>query len=79
MLFDMEADPGQKTNVIEQHPEVVRQMRQAWDQWWEQTRPMLVNESAPMSKTRPFHELYFRQLNSGGIPEWAPEWAGGRQ
>ena len=79
LLFDMEADPGQKNNVIDQHPQVVQQMRQAWEQWWEQTRPMLVNESAPMSKTRPFHELYFKQLDNGGIPEWTPEWTGGRQ
>ncbi|MEY3225984.1 MAG: Arylsulfatase, partial [Planctomycetota bacterium] len=79
LLFDMEADPGQKTNVSDQHPDVVRQMRTAWDDWWEQTRPLLVNESTPMSKTRPFHQLYFQQVQNGGIPDWNPEWAGGRQ
>ena len=78
-LFDMVADPAQKLNVIDQHPQVVQQMRQAWDEWWEHTKPLLVNETAPMSKTRPFYELYFQQLNSSGIPEWAPEWSGGRQ
>jgi arylsulfatase len=78
-LFDMQADPGQQTNVIDQHPDVVLKMRKAWDDWWEQTRPLLVNESAPMSKIRPFHQLYFQQLQNGGIPEWSPEWTGGRQ
>jgi len=75
-LFDMEVDPGQTTNVIGQHPEVVEQMRTAWNEWWTITRPMMVNESAPMSPTRPFYELYNAQFRAGGIPEWAPKWSG---
>ena len=71
-LFDMDADPGQTTNVINQHPDVVAEMRSAWDDWWKATRPMMVNESVPMSATRPFHELYRAQLNAGGIPDWTP-------
>jgi arylsulfatase len=75
-LFDMEADPGQTTNVLEQHPEVVEQMRTAWQEWWTVTRPMMVNETAAMSPTRPFHVLYNAQFRAGGIPEWAPKWSG---
>jgi arylsulfatase len=75
-LFDMDADPGQTTNVIEQHPEVVEQMRTAWQEWWTVTRPMMVNEAAPMSPVRPFHKLYNAQFRAGGIPEWAPQWSG---
>ncbi len=71
-LYDMEADPGQTTNVIEKFPDVARAMRAAYDEWWTGTRPMMVNESAPLSKTRPFHELYRQQLESVGIPEWKP-------
>lgn len=71
-LFDMETDPGQTKNVIEQYPEVVREIRTAYDAWWKATRPMMVNETAAMSPTRPFHELYEAQLASGGIPEWTP-------
>lgn len=71
-LFDMEADPGQTKNVIEQHPDVVNEIRAAYDKWWKVTRPMMVNESAAMSPTRPFHELYNAQLADGGIPEWKP-------
>jgi arylsulfatase len=52
-LYDMQKDPGQTTNVIDQHPEVVAAMRKAYDQWWRATRPMMVNEGAPMSPTRP--------------------------
>ncbi len=69
-LYDMLADPGQKTNVIDQHPEVVAEMRSVYDKWWEATKPMMVNEDVPMSKTRPFHVLYKKQLQESGIPDW---------
>lgn len=71
-LYDMQKDPGQTTNVIDQHPEVVAAMRKAYDQWWRATRPMMVNEGVPMSPTRPFHELYKKQIQTTGIPKWAP-------
>ena len=69
-LFDMQADPGQQNNVIEDHPEIVKTMRDAYDRWWKKTRPMMVNETAPMSPTRPFHVLHEKQLKAGGIPMW---------
>ncbi len=71
-LFDMEADPGQTKNVIEQHPDIVKEIRTDYDAWWKATRPMMVNETAAMSPTRPFHELYKAQLANSGIPEWKP-------
>lgn len=69
-LFDMENDPGQATNVIEQYPEVVEQMRTAYAEWWKETRPLMINESAPMSPTRPFHVDFRRQKKETGIPVW---------
>jgi arylsulfatase len=71
-LYDMLEDPGQQKNIIDQHPQVVAEMRAAYDKWWRETRPLMVNEDAPMSPTRPFHELYEAQLKAGGIPEWTP-------
>lgn len=71
-LFDMQNDPGQTKNVIEEHPEVVRAMRAAYDAWWKATRPLMVNEDAPMSKVRPFWQLYEAQMKDGGIPLWRP-------
>ena len=71
-LFDMEADPGQTKNVIEQFPDEVKEFRTVYDAWWKETRPMMVNETAPMSPVRPFHELYKAQLANGGIPDWKP-------
>ncbi len=69
-LYDMRVDPGQETNVIEENPDVVKAMRAAYDVWWKKTRPLMVNEAAPMSPTRPFHVLYYKQLEAGGIPRW---------
>jgi L-rhamnose mutarotase len=45
-------------------------MRKAYDEWWKVTRPMMVNETAEMSVTKPYHELYHKQLKEKGIPEW---------
>ena len=69
-MYDMGKDPGQTTNVIDDFPEVVKEMRAAYDAWWKATRPLMVNEDVPMSPTRPFHVLYNRQLEESGIPDW---------
>lgn len=66
----MRADPSQTTNIIEQHPDVVEQFRTFYSKWWSDTKPLMVNESAPMSQTRPFHVLYEEQIRASGIPEW---------
>jgi arylsulfatase len=69
-LFDMQQDPNQRNNVLEQYPKVAAQMRDAYDRWWKKTRPLMVNEQAALSPTRPFHELYKQQELAGGIPAW---------
>jgi arylsulfatase len=71
-LYDMPADPGQTTNVIEQHPEVEKEMRAAYDTWWQEVRPLMVNEDAVYEGAAPFIENYGAQLQSKGIPEWVP-------
>jgi arylsulfatase len=69
-LFDMQKDPNQEHNVIGDHPKVVAEMKAAYNAWWKVTRPLMVNEKAPMSPTRPFHVLYKKQLDDKGIPAW---------
>ena len=71
-LFDLLADPGQKTDVAARHPGVVKEMRDAYDKFWKDARPLMVNEQAPMSKTRPFHVWFKEQMEQGGIPPWSP-------
>jgi arylsulfatase len=71
-LYDMQADPGQTKNVIADFPQEAAAMHAAWDAWWKQTRPLMVNETAPLSPTRPWHELFRAQQAAGGIGEWKP-------
>jgi hypothetical protein len=66
----MDKDPGQTTDVAQKHSDAVEAMRSAYDFWWKETRPMMVNETAPLSPTRPFHELYNQQAKTTGIPKW---------
>lgn len=71
-LYDIEADPGETTNVIAQHPKVSAKMRAAYNAWWAETRPLMVNEEVPLAPERPFWVLYEKQLNGQGIPTWEP-------
>ena len=71
-LYDMSADPGQTTNVLEDHPDVAKRMLEAFDRFWKEARPLMVNENVPMSKTRPYHVAYRKQEQDGGIPDWTP-------
>jgi len=47
-LYDLRTDPAQTANVIEQHPEIVREMRAHYEGWWSQVAPR-VNEFAPVT------------------------------
>jgi arylsulfatase len=67
-LYDLEADPGERKNVIADHPEVVVRLREAYEKWWSDVRPLLVNEDAVGPKSNPFKEMYWRQF---GKPEEA--------
>jgi arylsulfatase len=69
-LYDINADPFEQHNVIINHPEVVAKMRKAYDTWWTETLPLMVNEKTPNSPTRPFDLLYENQLREMGIPLW---------
>jgi len=64
-LFDLETDPGEKRNVIAEHPEAVVKLRAAYDQWWSEILPALENEHAVGPKVNPFKELYWKQFGVG--------------
>jgi arylsulfatase len=65
-LFDVKADPGEKTDVADKHPDVVKELDAAYDKWWDSVQPGLVNEDAVGPKVNPFKELYEKQF---GGPE----------
>lgn len=68
-LYDLENDPGETTNVIDQHPEVVAQLRAAYDAWWEEVQPYMVNEDAQGPEINPFQALYYEQFGGSPTPE----------
>lgn len=74
-LSDITADPGERTNVAEQYPEVVKQLRAAYDPWWSSTESLLVNEGLPWVNAgdSPLNVRYDKQLKRMGIPEWEPK------
>jgi arylsulfatase len=69
-LFDMEHDPGQTTNVIDQFPETAEAMKAAYSDFWDEARPLMINENVPSSPIRPYHEGFAAQQEAEGIPEW---------
>ena len=69
-LYDMKNDPGQTEDISENNPEMVQSMRSAYEKFWKEARPLMVNEGVPMSSDRPFHLLYAKQLEKEGIPDW---------
>ncbi|MEL6109549.1 MAG: sulfatase/phosphatase domain-containing protein, partial [Planctomycetota bacterium] len=71
-LYDIQNDPYEKTNVADEHPEVVAQMRSAFDAWWDETLPLMVNENAPYAEQQPATVRYEKQLQERGIPNWEP-------
>jgi arylsulfatase len=64
-LYDLRVDPGETKNVIGEHPEVVAKLRAAYDQWWNDVQPLLVNENVVGPKINPFKELYWKQFGGG--------------
>ena len=45
-LYDIKADPGQKTNVAEAHPEVVQRMQAFYEDWWSELLPTFSQDAA---------------------------------
>jgi arylsulfatase len=63
-LFDVKADPGEKTDVADKHPDVVKELDAAYDKWWASVQEQLVNENAVGPKVNPFKELYEKQFGN---------------
>ncbi|MBL9191288.1 MAG: arylsulfatase [Opitutaceae bacterium] len=64
-LFDLQTDPGEQTNVAARHAPVVERLAAAYEAWWTDTRPLLVNEDAPLASMNPLKELYWKQFGGG--------------
>ena len=73
-LYDIDKDPAEISNIASSHPEVVKELRSAYDEWWASARPLMVNEGLPTVKPedQPLTVRYEKQLEENGIPEWSP-------
>lgn len=64
-LFDLSVDYGQQHDVAARHPEVVRELSAAFDRWWSECLPLMVNEKAVGPKLNPFAVWYWEQFGGG--------------
>ena len=64
-LFDIKRDPGQGLNCAAQHPDIVKHLAAAYDRWWLEIQPCLVNEDAfkTAPTVNPFKQQYEKQVN----------------
>ena len=64
-MFDPSVDYGQKNDVIDRHPDVARELAGAFDRWWVECLPLMVNEKVVGPKLNPFAEWYWLQYGGG--------------
>ena len=64
-LYDLAADPGETRNVIADHPDAVASLRAAYDKWWTEVQPLLVNEDVIGPKMNPMKVLFWKQFGGG--------------
>jgi len=74
-LFDLKKDPGQTNDIASRQSEVVKKLSAAYDRWWTNVLPDLVNEGAYKTapKTNSFKEEYWNQFGGGPKPGSNPE------
>jgi len=65
-LFDLKSDYAEKIDVAAKHPNVVKELSTAFDKFWSEAVPLMVNENAVGPTINPFQELYYQQF--GGSP-----------
>jgi arylsulfatase len=61
-LFDLRADPGEKTEVGSQYNEIVRDLEARYETWWKSIKSQLVNEDAVGPAVNPFKEIFEKQF-----------------
>jgi arylsulfatase len=64
-LYDLQADPAQGKDVSDEHAGVVQALRDAYETWWKDVQPLLVNEDVAAPKMNPLKALYWEQFGGG--------------
>ena len=65
-LYDIAQDIGQKNDVAAAHPAVIQKLDAAYDQWWQEVLPLMVNENAVGPTVNPFKERFWKQFPGPG-------------
>jgi arylsulfatase A-like enzyme len=60
-LHQIVDDRAEKNNVSKQHPEVVASMLKAYGAWWDDSRPLMINEERDIDDKLDGWALYLRQ------------------
>lgn len=62
-LYDLKRDPGEKVNLAQEKPDVVTALAAEYDRWWDEIKPLLVNEDAHLSapSKNPFRVRFEKQ------------------
>jgi arylsulfatase A-like enzyme len=64
-LYDLQHDPGERTNVLARYPQEVAKLRAAYDRWWDDVLPRLENENTIGPDINPFKERFWKQFGGG--------------
>lgn len=81
-LYDLDNDVHEKNNLAEQHPEIVKSLKQTYDAWWEDIQPYMVNDHLTNipETLKPYHGLYRRDFGQQRYEEAMRQmtWSGGK-
>jgi arylsulfatase B len=72
-LYEIEADPGQKTDVADQHPDQVARMRAFYEKWWAELEPSF-SRTTELHLGQPGHETVTLTCHDW-IGENPPPWS----
>lgn len=67
-LFDLKTDYGEQHDVAAQHSGIVQHLAAAFDGFWAEALPLMINENVVGLKQNPFAELYRKQTKTGNSP-----------
>lgn len=71
-LYDIAHDPFESKDVSAEHPEICGQLKRAYLKWWDETRPLMINEDRECKVDEPLAVRYYKQKTERGIPDWIP-------
>ncbi len=72
-LYDMRSDQGETSDLADQYPEVVATLQKAFDRFWDDARPFMINDTNPLAaeeiENEPFHQAYRNRFGTEDYQE----------